>query len=157
MARPVMIEIIATLEDYDRMDRIDDIQRRAKSVRPIFNDIRKDLEEAWSNNFENQGARYGGWKPLDREYAAWRGSPEPILIRSGRLFQSIRSLYGAPNDIKDNEAFFGTKIRYAKFHQYGTTKMPKRPFIFEPTGAAKKWGNWAVKYIANGETFGVKG
>lgn len=155
MAR--MIEITVRLENPQGFDRIDDMQRRMKTFRPIFNDVRQDLEEAWSKNFDDQGARFGGWKPLDPQYAAWRGSPEPILIRSGALFRSIRTLWGAPNDIKEDEAFFGTSIEYAKFHQYGTTKMARRKFIFEPTGAAKKWGGWAAKYIADGEKFGVKG
>ena len=157
MARPAIIEITVRLENPQGFDRIDDMQRRMKSFRPIMNDIRQDLEEAWAHNFTEQGARYGGWKPLDPKYAAWRGSPEPILIRTGRLFNSVRNLYGAPNDIKDHEAFFGTNVPYAKFHQYGTTKMAKREFIFEPHHAAEKWGNWAVKYVADGETFGIKG
>lgn len=157
MARPLVVEITSRLQNPQGFDRIDDMQRRMKSFRPIFNDIRSDLEKEWSNNFKTEGGNYGGWKPLSPKYAAWRGSAGPILIRSGQLFNSVRSLHGAPNDIKDDEAYFGTNIEYAKFHQYGTTKMPKRPIIFEPRNAANKWGKWAVKYIADGETFGIKG
>jgi phage gpG-like protein len=157
MARRMIIEITARLENPQGFDRIDDMQRRMKTFRPIFNDIRSDLEEAWSKNFDTEGGHYGGWNPLSPKYALWRGSPGPILIRTERLFNSVRSLHGAPNDIKDDEAFFGTNVEYAKFHQYGTTKMPKRPIIFEPHHASKKWGGWAAKYIADGETFGIKG
>jgi phage gpG-like protein len=157
MARPLVVEITSRLQNPQGFDRIDDMQRRMKSFRPIFNDIRSDLEKEWSNNFKTEGGNYGGWKPLSPKYAAWRGSAGPILIRSGQLFNSVRSLHGAPNDIKDDEAYFGTNIEYAKFHQYGTTKMPKRPIIFEPNNVANKWGKWAVKYIADGETFGIKG
>jgi phage gpG-like protein len=157
MARPLVVEITSRLQNPQGFDRIDDMQRRMKSFRPIFNDIRSDLEKEWSNNFKTEGGNYGGWKPLSPKYAAWRGSAGPILIRSGQLFNSVRSLHGAPNDIKDDEAYFGTNIEYAKFHQYGTTKMPKRPIIFEPNNVADKWGKWAVKYIADGETFGIKG
>jgi len=121
MARPMIVEITSRLENPQGFDKIDDMQRRMKSFRPIFNDVRQDLEEAWTKNFDTQGGHYGGWKPLSPKYAAWRGSPEPILIRSG------------------------------------TNKMPKRPIIFEPRNAANKWGKWAVKYIADGETFGIKG
>ena len=157
MARPKVVEIISRLQNPQGFDKIDDMQRRMKSFRPIFNDVRSDLEKEWSNNFETEGGNYGGWRPLSPKYAAWRGSAGPILIRSGRLFNSVRSLHGAPNDIKDDEAYFGTNVEYAKFHQYGTTKMPKRPIIFEPSNVANKWGKWAVKYIADGETFGIKG
>jgi phage gpG-like protein len=157
MARPLVVEITSRLQNPQGFDRIDDMQRRMKSFRPIFNDIRSDLEKEWSNNFKTEGGNYGGWKPLSPKYAAWRGSAGPILIRSGQLFNSVRSLHGAPNDIKDDEAYFGTNVEYAKFHQYGTTKMPKRPIIFEPSNVANKWGKWAVKYIADGETFGIKG
>lgn len=157
MGKPLIVEITAELKPRNGFDRIDDIQRRMKTYRPIFNDIRADLEESWSHNFETGGGHYGGWAPLSPKYALWRGSPEPILIRTGRLFNSIRNLHGAPNLILDHEASFGTNVEYAKFHQYGTTKMPKRPIIFEPHHAANKWGGWAAKYLANGETFGIKG
>jgi phage gpG-like protein len=47
----------------------------------------------------------------------------------------------------------GTSVEYAKFHQYGTTKMPKRKIVFEPPLFAKKLGGDTVSYIANGEVF----
>jgi phage gpG-like protein len=47
----------------------------------------------------------------------------------------------------------GTSVEYAKFHQYGTSKMPKRKIVFEPLGFAKKVGNDAGAWVARGELF----
>jgi phage gpG-like protein len=47
----------------------------------------------------------------------------------------------------------GTTVEYAKFHQYGTTKMPKRKIVFEPAGFAKKVGADAAAWVARGEVF----
>jgi len=45
----------------------------------------------------------------------------------------------------------GTKVEYAKFHQYGTTKMPKRKIIFEPAGFAEKYANDAADWVVDGQ------
>jgi phage gpG-like protein len=41
-----------------------------------------------------------------------------------------------PNDIKAKQATFGTNIKYAKFHQHGTSEMPSRPVVFIPDGSS---------------------
>jgi phage gpG-like protein len=66
--------------------------------------------------------------------------------------RSLTNLFGPPNDIDATSARFGTKVEYAKFHQYGTTKMPARKIIFEPRGFANDLASKAASYVANGAT-----
>jgi hypothetical protein len=54
------------------------------------------------------------------------------------------------------EATFGTKVEYAKFHQYGTTKMPKRKVVYEPLGFASRLGEVAATYVCHGNTAAVR-
>lgn len=134
-------------------DPLDDMQRRSKDLGPAFEKMRDDLEELWSNNFLTNGLPSGGWKPLDARYASWKSyhfPGMPPMIRTGKLFSSLTNLRGAPNEIKRTSATFGTSVKYAKFHQYGTTKMAKREIIFAPDVMRKKWQGYVKEYIVDG-------
>jgi len=97
-------------------------------------------------NFSSSGLPVGGWSPYDAEYAAIAG-PKPDLVRTGVLSFSLTS--GLLVDNVDNDSVeFGTRVEYAKFHQYGTTKMPARKIVFEPQGAAKFFGGLVGRWVA---------
>tara|TARA_Y100000310_G_scaffold318591_1_gene372871 strand:- start:35 stop:550 length:516 start_codon:yes stop_codon:yes gene_type:complete len=144
------LEIKAEFDPDELKDEIRGIQKRAKSFIPIFLRIKEDLRQHWAGNFASNGLPVGGWDPLDPEYAAWKSAhfPGPTMVRTGRLFRSLTRLEGNASDLGGREATFGTKIEYAKFHQYGTLKMPKRLLIYEPAGASQKWAEWAADYLA---------
>jgi len=134
-------------------DEVTDMDDRTNNFRPVFVRMREYFEENWGENFLTNGLRVGGWAPLDAEYAAWksRNYPgQPPMIASGSLFASLRNLRGPGNEIDRKSATFGTKIKYAKFHQYGTTKMPKREVIYEPTDFQDEWGEKIARYIRDG-------
>ena len=134
-------------------DHIDDMQRRSRNVRPVFQRIRDDLRKHWPENFTANGLPVGGWAPLDAEYGAWKAAHypgAPPLVQTGQLFKSLSELRGSPNDIGRLRATFGTDIEHAKFHQMGTSKMPKRQIIYEPAEAQSRWGNWIADYIVHG-------
>jgi phage gpG-like protein len=63
----------------------------------------------------------------------------------------LTSLKGPANTIGGNEAEFGTNIKYAKFHQYGTTNMAARKLVFEPPMFAKRLARIAANYQAHGK------
>lgn len=135
-------------------DQVTDMDDRSDEFKPVFRKMRNYFERRWSNNFLSHGLEVGGWKPLDAEYAAWKSAHfpgAPPMIRSGSLFQSIRDLRGAPNEINKSNATFGTNVKYAKFHQYGTTKMAKREIVFEPVEFRREWGDKIAKYIVDGQ------
>lgn len=76
------------------------------------------------------------------------------MVISKKLFNSLRNLNGPANRINDTTAEFGTDVEYAKFHQYGTNKMPKRQLVYEPAGFASQLALITGKYVVDG-TIGV--
>lgn len=149
------IRIFIDFESDDLKDAIDGWQRRSRNLKPVLYKMRTELKDAWVGNFTENGLRVGGWAPLDAEYASWKSAHypgAPPLVQTGKMFRSLRSLRGVESTIDRHSAEFSlTNIRYAKFHQYGTTKMPKRELIFEPAGFEKRWEPRIVQYIVSGK------
>ena len=137
------------------LDRLEKMKERSKKMKPVFFWAKRELELKYAANFALNGLPSGGWSPLSPKYASWKSArvpAAPLMVRSGRLFRSVTELEDSQvNVIRDNGAEFGTSVEYAKFHQYGTTKMPKRKIVFEPPLFAKKLGADAVNWISNGE------
>lgn len=131
-----------------------EMERRSKDFRPVFRWAKKELEKANKANFTANGLPVGGWSPLDARYGAWKAREfpgQPIMQATGRLFRSLASLDGSPNRIGRTSAEFGTEIEYAKFHQYGTSKMAKRQIVYEPRGFARTLGRIVGQHIVDGE------
>jgi phage gpG-like protein len=78
------------------------------------------------------------------------------MQQTGKLFRDLTSLNGAPNEINPTNATFGTKIEYAKFHQYGTTRMAKRQIVFEPPMFARELADKAAKHIVGSDGRGAR-
>ena len=130
------------------------MERRAADFTPVFRWAKKELERANRDNFTASGLPVGGWSPLNSEYGAWKAREfpgAPIMQISGKLFRSLASLDGSPNVISKTKAQFGTNVEYAKFHQYGTTKMPKRQIVYQPNGFSRTLARMAGEHIVYGE------
>lgn len=143
------VDISAPMRDLKKMtDRADD-------QRPVLEHARDVLKLANERNFASNGLPVGGWAPLDAEYGSWKSANfpgAPPMVQTGRLFRELTSLRGPGNVIGQNTATFGTRLKYAKFHQYGTTKMAKRLIIFQPRGFADDLAEYSRRYIIDGET-----
>lgn len=135
--------------------KLTDMLIRGKTFTPLFAKQMAEIKLAWAGNFSSGGFVSGGWMPLDASYAAWkliRYPGSPPMVRTGRLFQSLsvgitESLFSAtPNSYK-----MGTSVEYAKFHQYGTTKMPARQIVFVPTEFAQRAATDAANWVVRGE------
>lgn len=118
--------------------------RTANQVRPLMQS-RHLMEMANVANFAGGGLPSGGWAPLSPQYAAWKAIAfpgRPPLVRTGRLFSELASLRGQAFEVQTptTAVFRLPNVEYAKFHQYGTTKMPKRRIVFEPAGFGKAVG-----------------
>ncbi len=148
------IDIDIKFDDSEAQDNLDEMIDRGKDFRPVFRQIRDELRTAFAANFASNGLPVGGWRPLDAQYAAWKAVNFPgatPMIQTGELFRNLSSLRGKSSDIDRHTARFGTSgINYASFHQYGTSKMPKREIVFVPQGAEQRWSGWAAEYIVNG-------
>jgi phage gpG-like protein len=135
------------------------MKKRANDMRPVLWRAKQWLRFANEENFRQAGLPSGGWSPLDPQYGAWKRMHEPgagTMVRTGRLFRSLSSLDGPANRIDLMDATFGTTVEYAKFHQYGTTKMPKRKVVYEPVGFASRFGEVAATYVAHGNVKAVR-
>ena len=154
-----MASIKITVDAKKAIARMVVMKKRANDMRPVLWRAKQWLRFANEENFRQAGLPSGGWSPLDPEYSAWKNLREPgagTMIRTGRLFRSLTSLDAPPNKIDIMDATFGTKVEYAKFHQYGTTRMPKRKVVYEPLGFASRFGEVAATYVCHGNTAAVR-
>jgi phage gpG-like protein len=147
----VLVEIDIDISDAKKM--LEKISKRSKDMRPVWKYAKRELEVAFSANFLSGGNLVPGgvWAPLDPSYAAWKASRFPgakKMFIDGSLFRSVADLSSSSiNKITPLSAEFGTDVEYAKFHQYGTTKMPARKIIFEPKGFAVDLAKKAKQHV----------
>lgn len=148
-----MLTVKVSCDAEKTLKYLDGMVERSRDFSPIFRWAKKELEKANAANFAANGLPVGGWSPLKPRYAAWkaRNFPgAPTLVQSGRLFRSLTNLRTPPSVIGQTSATFGTDVEYAKFHQYGTSKMAKRQIVFEPPAFARQLADNAAKYIVDG-------
>lgn len=72
------------------------------------------------------------WRDASLRALPWQATQtgRPILYKSGALVQSIRVV-----EVTNRSVTVGTDRPYAVFHQFGTRKLPPRPFFpFDATG-----------------------
>jgi phage gpG-like protein len=135
-------DMSARMNAQEAYDKLAAMELRSKNFFPIFEKVLTDASGGGNaENFGLGGLPAGGWAPLSPVYGAWKAirfPGAPPMVRTGRLFASLIDLRGPENSIRPKSATFGTEVEYAKFHQYGTTKMPKRKIVFEPVGFSLK-------------------
>lgn len=108
-----------------------DLDRWASAVEdpgPAFEAMADDFLEIEARQFASEGGNSGGWAPLAPSTVRRRGSAHPILFQTGRLQQSLTSA-GARDSVRRVTADsleVGTSVPYARFHQQGTARMPRR-------------------------------
>ena len=153
MSKPRISINIDGIEDVEK--KLIAMQLRSTNFAPVFAKAKLELSAASASNFALGGLPSGGWAPLSPQYAAWklaRFPGAPPMVRSGRL---AASLSGGTTDsvfsATPTKMQIGTRLEYAKFHQYGTSKMPKRKIVFEPMGFANSVGSSSASWIAKGE------
>lgn len=139
-----------------------DTQVKAKRLRG-----RGGLFEKWlavipgfiKKNFDSYGSRLGfSWRPLSPNYAKWKAihyPGNPILVASGhmRMAATIPHMPGNWISWLGNVMLYGvdtSKFRatYPSFHQYGTTKMPERPYMGLATEDLEELTRIAAEHMA---------
>ena len=145
-----MIRVKIDCDADDAIEYLDGMIARSQDFGVVFQWAKRYLARANAENFATSGLPVGGWSPLAARYSAWKATRfpgMPIMQQTGKLFRDLTSLNGSPNEINATSATFGTRIEYAKFHQYGTTRMPKRQIVFEPPMFAKELADEAAKHV----------
>jgi HK97 gp10 family phage protein len=88
----------------------------------------KDILEEGSILFENSakqaiGTYAYGWPPLAESTIAGKAAGDTPLLETGALRDSIT------HNVDATEAYVGTDLEYAKYQEFGTSRIPPRPFL----------------------------
>ena len=138
-----------TLEE--KIKQLEERAKRTKNLKKVMDVIASDILKEEQLNFKGNKDPDGvPWQPLSkktkqiREKQGYNGNE--ILRMKGILFGSLHA-------VLDNNAAIvatGPEITYAKYHQYGTVRMPQRQFAGMKKKNIKKYNKWAMKYIEDG-------
>lgn len=137
--------------------KIKGIKERSENLTPAWNAVLDWWTHGNQQHFGTQGKRWRSpWKELNPHYLAakredgWMGD---ILVRTSDLRRSLSDRPLPIEHITPHEVVAGTNVKYARYHQDGTKKMPKRQLINADAvrnegGATSAVINW----IVHGET-----
>jgi phage gpG-like protein len=91
---------------------------------PVLRAAGAALASASTRSFREPAFRVEPWAPLKPATLKAKRGRGGILIRDAVLFRSILAAEPAGDEIE-----VGTDRAYGLFHQFGTRRMPARPFI----------------------------
>jgi phage gpG-like protein len=134
-----------------------------------FQEYLHDLREFWreyfapafyrqiERNYETAGSMVGGWAPLSPRYAAWKAVVAPgrsLLQFTGRLQKSVTWQGDRPGEggifvPERTYVVLGTSVPYARFHQIGTDRMPRRSILFPGNNASSTFGRLMHRYAVD--------
>lgn len=148
------IKIFFEMDIGDLDKKLSKMSKRALTMLPLFPEAQARLQMANAANFASNGLLAGGWAPLDAKYGAWKAvrfPGAPTMVRTGKLFSSLVNLTNTATRATNTEFQFGTTVSYAKFHQMGTEKMPKRQVVFIPRSFAEWLGSSYAAWVVDGK------
>jgi phage gpG-like protein len=155
------ITIDLEIDAEDAIDRMKDIKKRLKNLKPVFRWARDEIEKANAMNFAAGGLPNANrWPKRDEDslYGSWSvkrvsrfGFRPVMMVRTGNLFSSLTRVSDHSIRVIDKtSAEFGTDVEYAKFHQYGTSKMPKRKIVYTPQSFPRDLASKVGEFIVDG-------
>jgi phage gpG-like protein len=114
----------------------DELSRMAQRLEsfdfsPVWNEMLDPLHEGFSSNFDQTRGPDGIWPP-HAPYTILLHGPHPLLILTGAMKRSVTQSgsEGRIEELMRNEAKIGTSFFYAPYQQFGTRKIPARPFLW---------------------------
>lgn len=118
---------------------------------PFLKDELIQLRAATRTRFDTQGGDVGGWKPLNERYAAWKATRypgQPILVASGEMRHGLVEEGDGSIGLVDSFTLkYGTTVEHARFHQYGTSRMPARRVLNMDDAQRKALGERLRAYM----------
>lgn len=135
-----------TLTTFNLEDAIKEVNKfemniNGKIIEKIMNQIGVVEVARVKKNFSLARSAEGKqWKPLKKKRKD--GSDRPLLDK-GYLVGSINYR------IKGNKLEIGSNMHYAPYHQLGTKRIPKRPYLPEDGVLPPEWNKDILKIIAN--------
>lgn len=126
------------------------MDRRMRDARPIFAAMKPRWLSVTKRVFQSQGIPR--WKPLKSSTLRSRRYPgKPILRQSERLFRSVTGGAGMIWNMGPRSLRYGSSVFYGRFHQYGTRRMVKRPFLIWTQQLAQEFRRLALSYARTGK------
>lgn len=125
----------------------------AADARPAFDAMADSFARAELRQFRSEGGYgSGGWPALSPTYAAWKARHfpgQPILQRTGDLFESLTSRPFPIDVIEPQMAVFGSDVGYGVFHQEGDG-VPMRKPIDLPETLRRRWVKILQRWLMTG-------
>ena len=121
--------------------------KRADDVAPALRRGGNVMLKSVHNNFIEAG-RPIPWRPLSPAYAvrkARQGYSILPLTRTGLLRRSIAFR------VRNNSLKIGTSVTYAPYHQFGTSRMPARPYLIFQDDDIVKINRLVTDHITKGK------
>lgn len=127
------------------------MNERTKNMNTVLSVIAGKIWKNVMNNFKEEIGTEGYWQPWRKKikdggyrfypYRPYGRGGDKLLQDTGRLRSSIRYTV-----FKDTAVVY-TNIKYAKYHQEGTSNIPKRDFMWIPDSEITKYKLSLLKYI----------
>jgi len=129
---------------------------RTDDMTAPFTAIAADLTKVEKSQFRTQGRYSGGWEALSPRYAARKARKYPgakILHADGTLEASLTrdGARGAVREITRDSLTYGTTVEYAKYHQLGTSVMPRRRPLELTANKRRQYTRALLRYLTTGE------
>lgn len=116
--------------------------------RPLLKDISQVQLQSADETFKVRGRNIGQpWERLKLATVKQKirmGRNIDILQRSGKMRKSFRV-----SKVTKNELEIENTIKYFKYHQIGTSKMPQRQMLGHSSAMIKKHEIATIKYVLN--------
>ena len=125
------------------------------NFREVFKQWNVNFSRGMAGLFKNKGrltAKEGpSWVPLEPKYKERKKqfTDGGTLVWTGKLADSFRQENGAEHIYNENDFYaeFGSKNKLAKYHQYGTKRIPARQIIFNSPSRNKAFVRILEEYI----------
>lgn len=150
-----------------QVDRTLERFEAAADMRPAWEALADRFAFVERRQFATEGAyASGGWAPLSPAYAAWKARHypgQPILRRTDDLFESLTvrpfDEHGGIEVIEPSHMMLGSAVRYGRFHQHGTRRMPRRRPVELTEAERREWVRIVQRYLVTGvaPTIGPRG
>jgi phage gpG-like protein len=141
------------------------VSRSLGELNPVFQDIHSIVLDMEKKQFETEGGWSGdGWVPLSPSYAAWKKSNHPskdMMRITDRLYKSLVSKSHEEHvyETGPNWVEIGTRVPYARAHQYGYAprNLPARIIVPRLTKAeGERVVDAVLKHVLRGARRGPR-
>lgn len=134
-----------------------DVGSRAVNAAPAFSAIGRLFIDETRAQFESEGGHAsGGWTPLKQSTLRAKRSKgqDPRILHGTLALERSLTDTGDPNmvlEVGPGEIVYGSQLPYARFHQTGTRRMPRRRPVEFTEDTRQQAVRILLRFIREGE------